>query len=142
MQHALIVIFELSHFNQNRPHRLETMDEVLPSERRSFLEFQCIQWSGMEWMSWHWRPQLASVISGSICYTDSQRLLGDSALLVIGCILVLMGIPLGCALEIPSMLSISHLEEDIDMFKVKAYWSKVKLLLTISCHFSDSPFIS
>ena len=101
MQHALIVIFELSHFNQNRPHRFETMEEVLPSDRRSFLEFQCIQWSGMEWMSWHWRPQLASVISGSICYTDSQRLLGDSALLVIGCILVLMGIPLGCALEIP-----------------------------------------
>ena len=42
-----------------------------------------------------------SVISGSICYTDSQRLLGDSALLVIGCILVLMGIPLGRALEVP-----------------------------------------
>ena len=118
------------------------MEEVLPSERRSFLEFQCIQWSGMEWMSWHWRPQPASVISGSICYTDSQRLLGDSALLVIGCILVLMGIPLGCALEIPSMLSISHLEEDIDMFGVKARWSKVKLLLTISCHFLDWPFIS
>ena len=125
MQHALIVIFELSNFNQNRPHRFETMDEVLPSsERRSFLDFQCIQWSGMEWTSWHWRPQLASVISGSICYPDSQRLLGDSALLVIGCILVLMGIPLGCALEIPSMLSISHLEEDIDMFGVKARWSK------------------